>query len=174
MIRFACPTCQKVHKAPENAAGRKVRCLRCSQTIIIPVPAEIKNKPLVGLLLPEKTTQEPPAIPSDESIDHSFDDCISPADSLPVDPPPVRQSPAPETHVNLGSTDPFGDILPMEAEEPYWVPPNHLMQGLVATIGAAVMFFLILLFFNIRWPPGPSFARIIQAVSTTALTWCCP
>ena len=166
MIRFACPTCQKAHKAPEKAAGRKVHCLRCSQLIIVPVPVEIKNKPLVGLLLPEAGPESPP-LPSEDSIDHSFDDCVTLSDSLPLDPPPVRQPPAPETRVLLENTDPFGELLPQNEERPYWVPAKHSVQGLIATVGAVVMFLLVLLFFNVNWPPIPALSKISLATKLT-------
>src|SRR5262249_17765183 len=38
MIRFRCPSCQKVLKAPESGAGRKVSCPRCGQRVQIPLP----------------------------------------------------------------------------------------------------------------------------------------
>jgi DNA-directed RNA polymerase subunit RPC12/RpoP len=36
MIRFACPNCGKHLKAPEERAGQKVSCPRCSQRLLIP------------------------------------------------------------------------------------------------------------------------------------------
>src|SRR5438132_6968437 len=168
----ACPTCQKVHKAPETAAGRKVHCLRCSQSIIVPVPVEIKNKPVVGLLLPEKATFEPSTAPNEEAIDHSFDDCITPSDSQPLDPPPVRLPPAPETRVNLGGTDPFGDLLQNDEREPYWVPPKPSIQGVISTIGAIVMILLILSFWGaIPIRAGPIARGIGISCALTGLIW---
>lgn len=36
MIRFRCPTCRKVLKAPDDRAGRKIECPGCGQRLQIP------------------------------------------------------------------------------------------------------------------------------------------
>src|SRR5262249_14268772 len=36
MIRFSCPGCQNVLKAPDDAAGRRVACPRCGSPLSIP------------------------------------------------------------------------------------------------------------------------------------------
>ena len=55
MIRFACPTCQKVLKAPDEGAGRKVNCPKCSQRLIIPPPARQQT------VFNQSTAPAPPA-----------------------------------------------------------------------------------------------------------------
>jgi hypothetical protein len=163
MIRFACPTCQKVIKAEERAMGRRAHCPRCSQTLIVPVPDEIKNKPRLGVILPESGSKSgTPA--DDESIEHSFDDCVTPADSLPLVPPPVRRPPPDETRVLAEeNTDPFREIpspsppvpscappeSPQNEDQPpfeYWVPPGHSVTGFISTAGAVILFLAFLLF----------------------------
>ena len=38
MIRFQCPKCGKVLKAPDNSAGRKGSCSRCKKRLLVPLP----------------------------------------------------------------------------------------------------------------------------------------
>src|SRR4051794_39644063 len=46
-IRFACPLCNTRITAPEPAAGRKAKCLRCSTVVTVPVQAgQPLNDPL--------------------------------------------------------------------------------------------------------------------------------
>ncbi len=51
MMRFQCPRCQKVLKAPQDCAGRKTKCTRCGQKLLVPAPlaptAE-QNKTVLG------------------------------------------------------------------------------------------------------------------------------
>jgi hypothetical protein len=48
MIRFSCPVCRKVLKAPEHGVGRKVPCPRCGQRLQIPPPVPVQNKTILG------------------------------------------------------------------------------------------------------------------------------
>lgn len=52
MIRFACPTCQKVLKVPDHGAGRKTSCPKCGQRMLIPPPENpaTNNKTVLGQL----------------------------------------------------------------------------------------------------------------------------
>jgi hypothetical protein len=97
VIRFACPTCLKKLRAPEKATGQKVHCPRCTQLIIIPIPAEVKNIPKLGLLLPGVgSTTGPQTEPDSSLIEHSFADISSEIQFNLLDlnePPPVRQEP---------------------------------------------------------------------------------
>ncbi len=38
-IRFSCPSCAAIINAPPVAAGKEVRCPRCRQLLLVPVPA---------------------------------------------------------------------------------------------------------------------------------------
>ncbi|HEY7157041.1 MAG TPA: hypothetical protein VH575_23935, partial [Gemmataceae bacterium] len=40
MIRFSCPACHKVLKAPDHGGGRKINCPKCGQRMLIPMPAK--------------------------------------------------------------------------------------------------------------------------------------
>ncbi len=53
MIRFACPSCHKRLKAPENKAGFKIACPRCAQRLEIPGPTTLpaRQKTILGSLL---------------------------------------------------------------------------------------------------------------------------
>lgn len=59
MIRFACPTCQKVLKAPDDSAGRKTHCACCGQRLVIPPPIQVQNKTFLGKPLPESAATLP-------------------------------------------------------------------------------------------------------------------
>lgn len=51
MIRFACPRCKSVLKAPDRKAGSKVACPKCQQRLQIPIlPPQNKTimAPFVG------------------------------------------------------------------------------------------------------------------------------
>jgi hypothetical protein len=60
MIRFACPTCRKVLKAPEHGAGRKISCPRCGQRLLIPPPIPVQNKTVLGQSMPDSTAPRVP------------------------------------------------------------------------------------------------------------------
>jgi DNA-directed RNA polymerase subunit RPC12/RpoP len=52
VLRFQCPACQKVLKAPEAAAGQKVPCPRCGQRLLVPAQVPVsttdRNKTVLG------------------------------------------------------------------------------------------------------------------------------
>lgn len=45
MIRFACPTCKAVLKAPPRKAGDEVACPKCGQRVLIPNPVKPAEAP---------------------------------------------------------------------------------------------------------------------------------
>jgi hypothetical protein len=51
MIRFACPTCQKILQAPAGQSGQKVACPGCGQRLQIPAPP--RNKTVLASFVPE-------------------------------------------------------------------------------------------------------------------------
>ncbi len=53
MIRFACPACRKILKAPDEGAGRKINCPKCGQRLLIPPPVQVQNKTVLGESLPD-------------------------------------------------------------------------------------------------------------------------
>jgi DNA-directed RNA polymerase subunit RPC12/RpoP len=63
MIRFSCPACQKVFKAPSRAAGRKASCPRCGNRLLIPppiqAPEELPADEPPGLVIPEWESPQP-------------------------------------------------------------------------------------------------------------------
>src|SRR5579862_5195851 len=69
MIRFQCPNCNAVMEAPDDKAGLKIDCKKCSQRLQIPAP--LRNPTVLAKILP----QSPP-----------------PQQLVPVQaPPPVRK-----------------------------------------------------------------------------------
>jgi hypothetical protein len=59
VIRFSCPACQKVLKAPDQGAGRKTHCPRCGQRLLIPPPVRVENKTILGRPEPSTATHSP-------------------------------------------------------------------------------------------------------------------
>src|SRR5262245_60729369 len=53
MIRFACPGCNKVLKAPENKVGAKSSCPYCGQRVQVPAPV-VRRRTVLGRLLPHR------------------------------------------------------------------------------------------------------------------------
>jgi hypothetical protein len=60
MIRFACPRCGAVFKAPGEKAGEKFPCPRCGQRLQVPTPLE---KTVLGQPLPPRFPQAPIGAP---------------------------------------------------------------------------------------------------------------
>jgi hypothetical protein len=50
--RFACTTCRKRLKVPDNSAGNKVVCPRCGQKLRIPLPPQPTPHTVLGVPLP--------------------------------------------------------------------------------------------------------------------------
>lgn len=59
-ITVACPSCRKALKAPDNAAGRKVKCPGCGSVLIIPAP-QMPAAPFEDLSVPTPATPRPRA-----------------------------------------------------------------------------------------------------------------
>jgi hypothetical protein len=45
MIRFQCPRCKKVLKAPDDSAGRKGSCSRCRKRLLVPAATDATPNP---------------------------------------------------------------------------------------------------------------------------------
>lgn len=60
MIRFACPSCEKLFKVPATMGGKPATCTKCQTQFLIPtVPSEAdKNRPPSQLSLPSLTVPE--------------------------------------------------------------------------------------------------------------------
>lgn len=66
-ITVACPSCRKALKAPDNAAGRKVKCPKCGTVLIIPAPQQIAA-PFEDLSPPAPTMPPSPARRSNRAV----------------------------------------------------------------------------------------------------------
>src|SRR5262249_11993522 len=54
MIRFQCPTCQQTLTTSDDSTGRKMKCPRCGQKLLVPPPATPlpQSKTLLGQTVP--------------------------------------------------------------------------------------------------------------------------
>jgi hypothetical protein len=59
MIRFQCPTCQKVLKAPDNGVGQKVSCPGCGQRLQVPPHIQPLNQTVLGQPMPDDPATPP-------------------------------------------------------------------------------------------------------------------
>src|SRR5260370_30537975 len=59
MIRFSCPTCGKVLKAPDRGGGREIPCPSCGQRLLIPPLVQLQNKTLVGQVMSDPGAVSP-------------------------------------------------------------------------------------------------------------------
>jgi hypothetical protein len=163
MIRFACPTCQKIIKAPDEGAGRKFPCPRCGQLLVVPPPLYQKNKPMLGLLLPEP--EIPETYPAKEvSTSKSFEPVLESSEGQLQTPGADTSSesePPAENFSQSNEPPPQRLELPVPADGSPWPasdsisqtdsshqPPglNHSVTGITTTMGAAVMFVVLLVF----------------------------
>ncbi len=112
-IEFHCPYCTSAIRVKDNAAGKRGRCPRCEQQLIVPIvhphpsaqqaaPAQlapqVQQAPRTQAAPPEPPVLEPPSLePSPEpsreaalapSIDQPPADVVVPALQLPTDPAP--------------------------------------------------------------------------------------
>jgi hypothetical protein len=174
MIRFGCPTCNKVIKAPDEGAGRKIPCPRCGQLLVIPAPLHQKNKAIRGLLLPEPEAVEPVAVATtqtliateESSVGSSATATVNPATEgepqteiiVSNDPPPVRvgilvEEPSPRPQPSKAQPPPPANPLtPPEPDDPTQegkATQRHSVVGIASTIGAGVVFVMLFVFMQI-------------------------
>lgn len=97
MIRFACPTCQKALKAPDNGVGRKVSCPRCGQWLLVPPPVQLLNQTVLGQPMPDPATPPPPNPFNFESMSSGPDE-----EGGAVHRPLARNDDAARKHSGLG------------------------------------------------------------------------
>jgi len=114
MIRFECPTCQKVLKTSDNKAGRKILCPRCGQHLVIPPPYNIQNKAILGKSLPLDSPASASAlVPSVNSLAPEPASALLP--SWRTNQPPVRVS------LPASSDSPVSETV-----RPEQLPPDSL------------------------------------------------
>jgi len=59
MLRFQCPNCQQILKAPPEWSGRKTKCTRCGQRLLVPTAPPPQNKTVLANSLPPANQQAP-------------------------------------------------------------------------------------------------------------------
>lgn len=63
-IRCQCPQCGATNNAPDTAAGKKIKCGKCSTVIFVAAPTPISAPIPVGELLPDDPPDLPPPPPA--------------------------------------------------------------------------------------------------------------
>ncbi len=137
-----CEQCQKGFRAPENLAGRRVKCPNCGGPIHVPA------------LVPDSETTPPVARQAAPTLGGpSVEELLA---SRPVAPPVVRSRPG------AGSAEPrvpggFPDApctLPARERRPFGLRklPPVVIAGVVA--GGAFIVYALLLVMDAKWPSG--------------------
>jgi hypothetical protein len=92
MIRFICPICKKLYKAPDEYAGKKTACKQCGAVLAIPEPAgpspppaqdESAGAPAAGAPGGESPVPPPTALVLDFSSGEGRDAPAPPAETAP-------------------------------------------------------------------------------------------
>jgi hypothetical protein len=91
MIRFSCPVCQKVLKAPDHGTGQKCSCPRCGQKLVVPPPFQFENRTILGLPLPSAADSPPVPEPTNGPV--PVEDGPGCPEPLPVPVIPEWESP---------------------------------------------------------------------------------
>src|SRR5215469_9127653 len=68
MIRFACPACGKLLRAPDEAVGRQTPCTRCGQRLMILPPGPSQEKTTLRKVVP-RSSAVPGRAPAKLSVD---------------------------------------------------------------------------------------------------------
>ena len=84
MIRYSCPNCTKSIKSPDSSSGKKVRCPRCLQKLIVPYSPPV-GRTMLGELRPQELPP-PPLAPTPAA--HSVVARQEP-EAPPLPPPPA-------------------------------------------------------------------------------------
>ena len=116
MIRFACPICHRIFKAPDEAARRKVPCPRCGQLLVVPAPLHVKNKAMLGLLLPDSAGSPVAPVSSVESS-VALQEYSSETRPPPIPEPARQRQPAVESSTGYSEPEPVRVGLLVQAPQ---------------------------------------------------------
>jgi hypothetical protein len=188
MIRFACPTCQKVLKTSDNAVGRKIFCPRCTQSLVIPPPHYVQNKTILGKALPLDYPASAPAMaPSVNPV--APESALATPPSWMTSPPPVRTPLPASSHPPDAERILSEQLRPAElsdfaneedatsseevdlADETDLAPARkHSVTGILSAVSAVLTFILFQLFCHIYQMEHPTMSA--NAVTTLRVVGC--
>jgi uncharacterized protein YbaR (Trm112 family) len=84
MIRFVCPTCEKMYKVPDSMGGKPATCTQCRTRFLIP------NPPSVLELDPLPPPPPPPLVEPAVLDAEVVEEFVLPPPALPPPPPPLK------------------------------------------------------------------------------------
>ena len=91
MIRFGCPSCDKVYKVPVTLGGKPATCTQCSTRFLIPVPPKPPPPPVLEVVEAEVVVDDPtppsPPPPPVEVLEAEVVEAEVVEDVLPPAPP---------------------------------------------------------------------------------------
>jgi hypothetical protein len=127
MLRFQCPNCQQILKAPPEWSGRKTKCTRCGQRLLVPAAPPPQSKTVLANSLPP----EPPATQAAPQGDLSVNcpgcgrtilffshelpltiECVQCKTCFAVQPPAAAPPPSPFAALTPQRPDPLEQIKP--------------------------------------------------------------
>jgi DNA-directed RNA polymerase subunit RPC12/RpoP len=68
MIRCLCPTCRAVLEYPDDKAGQKVHCPKCTERLLVPSPVRVQNHTVLGQLLTTSPNPKPAIQPPTRQV----------------------------------------------------------------------------------------------------------
>jgi S1-C subfamily serine protease/HEAT repeat protein len=97
-ISFSCPSCAKTFEVPLSLAGKKGRCRKCGNEIVIPAleeagpPGSLETIPVAAISAPAASEPEEEQAGDDDSLEYTL---AAPEPAPPVKPTPVAPAPQP-------------------------------------------------------------------------------
>jgi hypothetical protein len=105
-IRFACPSCSKVYKAPDEHKGKTTTCKNCGAAVVIPEPV---REVLFGVPLPPDGAVEPSPDPAPRPADPPAPTPAAVSNGRP-DPVPSTQTKTRRTTAPTTRPDELGSL----------------------------------------------------------------
>jgi hypothetical protein len=118
MIRFGCPTCDKVYKVPVTLGGKPATCTRCSTRFLIPIPPKPPPPPVdvveAEVVEDDPTPPRPTPVPA-RPVPPPVLDVLEAevVEDVPV-PPPASSQPPPAPAVGRGGGSAHPPLVTLE------------------------------------------------------------
>jgi hypothetical protein len=127
VLRFQCPNCQQILKAPPEWSGRKTKCTRCGQRLLVPAAPPPQNKTVLANSLPPAAPETQAAPQGDLSVNcpgcgrtilffsHELPltiECVQCKACFAVQAPGAAPPPSPFAAQAPARPDPFGQLAP--------------------------------------------------------------
>jgi hypothetical protein len=159
VVRFACPSCEKVLKAPDTKAGTVVRCPSCGQAVEVPIPPKPTSQPRPGVLLPDPA----PAPPSEPDASATY-----------IQYPHATSG---QSHTSKATTEPADDYQQDDSSYHYTpsyedYPRQSSSSGLLAALGVVVSVFIlamVVVAVGLVTSPTPGLGFLLLMVAVFAL-----